>query len=687
LSLILITSIIPTLSTVYAAEDVIQPEEFILPRGEYKTGGILTIPQTDPYEHLNAYLWTCFPPNTLMYQKLICGNQEWGVSPQLAKSWEVSEDLKTYTFYLNEKVKWSDGVPTTSEDVRFSFGVIAPEMPMMQSLIENIDRIDTPDNYTVVFHLIDPDPLFIKFNLMYAPMVVLPKHIWEQVEDWTTFKNDDPKLWVGNGPFLIKEWKPDEYVRCVANENFWRGRPYLDEVRWVVIRMRDMQLMALEKGEVNYFSNLQGNEVPRILEEPEKFRIYQTLDKGFPFWVANNRRRPGNDTSFRHAMTYMVDRNQIIDVACQGYAVRQTHYLPELYRTGGWIPPEDITHDVNVTKAAEILDEAGYIDIDGDGFREYPNGDKMELEFVISRAGIRAKIANILIEVMNNVGIKTTGLMATVAMCNAKVYSPPWDYDFYWSRSGAASNDPREVLGWLHTEGRNWFGFYNETYDELWEKTLTIYDPEELRPLIWKLQEILAENEPFVPMQSFVYLYVVDIETFDGWSKAEGYGPLSQWWQYYNIHLKGSPGPVGSKLTLDIPASILIAETASFSAAIKDDAGVPIEGVYIDFSVNDIIVGAGKSNKDGEVSFTWPPTMAGNFEVKATWSGSMNYEGCESTAKTLKVETVTTPSPTPSPGPTPTPTPTPTPNYTPYYIAAVVVAIVVLVAGLYVRRS
>jgi len=329
------------------ANTVINPD-FILPRDKYPYGGDLRISQLSDFPSLNPFIssgaeWVV---TINVYECLVMLNPDWGISPWLAKSWDISEDGLTYTFHLQENAIWSDGVPLTSEDVKFTFeGWTTHNMPRMLPYVKNIKSIDTPDEYTVVFHLKARDNTFIPRTLAWPALCIVPKHIWKDISDWKTFLNDDPKLAVGSGPFKLKEWKKGEYCTIVANEKYWQGRPYLDGVTWIVIKMRDIQLMAFEKGELDIFRGLLGNEVPRFLKP--KYQIFQYKDPGLPQYYANNRRMPGNDTAFRQALAYCVDRQKLIDLAMYGYGVQPTHMLPPIYEAGGWIPPEDVTYDMD----------------------------------------------------------------------------------------------------------------------------------------------------------------------------------------------------------------------------------------------------------------------------------------------------------------------------------------------------
>jgi len=604
---------------------------------------------------------------------------DWMPYPWLAKNWEISKDVRTYTFHLWENITFSDGVPLTSEDVKFTWdGWKKQNVTQQRSKWENVDYIETPDPYTVVFHLKKSDGSFIESAISHFTSMVVPKHIWKNIENWNTFVNDDPKLAIGSGPFKLKEWKKGEYIRLEVNKNYWWGRAYADELIWVVVGMRDMQLMALEKGEIDMMY-INANEIPKFLD-PHKFFIYQVLDPGLPHWFPNHARRPGNDIAFRRAMEYMVDRNKIINLAHFGYGAIPSHILPPSYEGGGWLPPDTWTKPFNLTKAAKLLDEAGYIDVDKDGWREHPNGDKMKLDMVVSTAEAYVKSAEVIVESMQRIGINVKLGVYEGPTVTAKMTSK--DFDFGYSRWGPGGGDPIEPLNWYSSLGMGsmYAGWSNATFDKKLAEAKTLVDYKDKRAAIWELQRIMEENVAFVPHVTQFYIKVVRSDKWEPLPNTLPYGPWTnvQMFQFYNAHLVGAPPPIGTKLTVDVPKTAIKGEPMSISAILKDERGTPIEGVYIDFFIGGVSAGSRQTDSKGVAKFNWVMVNPGSFEIKGIFTGSLNYQKAESEAVTIKIEA-------PQPTPTPPPLPPPQPDYTMYYLAAAV--IIIIVGALLYRRT
>lgn len=651
-----------------------------LEKGDFEYGGELRIGRQTDFPGINPFTGTgaAWFYSTLVYENLISSGPDWKISPWLAKSWEISEDGLTYTFHLYENATWSDGVPLTSEDIKFTFeGWVTHEMNRMIPYVENVDRIDTPDAYTVVFVLKEVDGTFITTKLAWPALCIVPKHIWENFDTWK-IEDFTPEIAVGSGPFKFGEWKRGEYLRLVANEDYWMGRPYLDAITYIVIGMRDVQMMAFEKGEIDIFRSIYGNEVPRFLGNP-KYKIFQISDVGLPTWYANNRRRPGNDTAFRHAMAYMPDRDKIIDLVLYGYGSKPRHMLaPPAYDLNGWLPPESPLPEQNLTKAAEILDEAGYLDINDDGWREYPDGTQMKLYHSSSDNERYIRIAELLIEDMQSIGINVELEVLEGALWSVKAITSP-DVDFTFFRYGPGSSDPREPLSWLTSWGENWVGFYNETYDELFLEARMIADLDELRPLIWDLQRILFEQMPYVPLVNQIYIHVVNVENLAGWSNPPPYGPCTnfQHWNYYNIRLPGPTAAKSTNLAISVASTAMENEPVKIDATLTDDDGDPIENKYVDFLVENVGIGAIRTDSAGKASFNWIPTQAGDYDVKVSFAGDSEYATSASDIKLVSIA-----SKQPEPGPEPEPEPQP--DNTMLYLGVVIVFLVA-VALIYSR--
>jgi peptide/nickel transport system substrate-binding protein len=653
LSSILLITLLPIFTTnappVPLNEDGFpEPHPDLIPRDVYKYGGNFKIPRTNDWPSLNPFTWGNWQVCLNMYEQLVMVDHEWGASPWLAKSWEVSEDGLTWTFILDERATWSDGVPVTSEDVKFTFEEWdRQQMARQMPYTANIASIEAPDEHTVIFTTKEVDTTFVTRTLSWPSIVIVPKHIWENVGDWNTFMNDDPQYWVVNGPFIPKEWKKGEYLIIEHNDDYYRGRPYVDTITWIVIKMRDMQLMAFEKGEVDFFSPIYGNELQRFLT-PE-YHIWQVVDSGQPNWYFNTAKAPGNNTAFREAMSYLLDRDRILESAHYGFGIKAHHMMAVTYEQGNWVPPEDITHELDLVKAGEVLDAAGYLDVDDDGWRDGLDGNQMKLEFIISDYERYVKSTEIIVETLREAGLDVWVNVIGGGQLTAMRNQGYWH--MCYGRYGPGGGDPLEPLSWQLTTGANWIGFYNDTYDEVWYEASLLFDDDERRPLIWELQRILAENYAFIPHICNVNLKAMRVDIWDPLPNSRPWGPFSnlQFFHYYNVHLKGTPGAKATVLTVSVDGQPEKQVPIDLIATVKDSNGNPVADETVDYYISGLTIGLARTNSDGTAVFTWVPTIDGTFDLKTVFTSTTEYQQSESETQSIVVGAGEEPEPEPEP--------------------------------------
>jgi len=195
-----------------------------------------------------------------IYSGLIHLDEESNPHPDLAQSWEISPDGLVYTFQLRENVKWHDGEPFTSADVKFSFeNLVGKYNARGREAYRNIKAIETPG------------PLTVKINLKkaYSPFLgvltahdgcIMPKHVFDGTDVFKNPHNDANP--VGSGPFKLKEWKKGSHVTLARNDNYFKkGRPFLDSVIFRIIPNAATRAIAFETGEINVVTTVPGEAV------------------------------------------------------------------------------------------------------------------------------------------------------------------------------------------------------------------------------------------------------------------------------------------------------------------------------------------------------------------------------------------------------------------------------------------
>lgn len=182
------------------------------------------------------------PFSSYAYEGLITKNREGGYDGWLAESWEANDDASIWTFHLVKNAKWHDGQPFTSEDVKFTHDYLKQKKLWLSSVISKVDHVECPDENTAIFYLKTPFPAFLD-SLSHCPGVgIIPKHIWEAVDDPDHYADDK---FIGTGPFKFDNVIQDQYVKLVANEDYHGEKPQVKEVILKIITNKDSQILSL----------------------------------------------------------------------------------------------------------------------------------------------------------------------------------------------------------------------------------------------------------------------------------------------------------------------------------------------------------------------------------------------------------------------------------------------------------
>ena len=467
---------------------------------------------------------------------------------ELATDLSYSPDHKVLTIKVRQGVKWHDGQPLTAEDVAFTINMLAQKPYMYyHGYFTSVDHAEATDKYTVKVYFKEPDAGFIATAL--ASMNVMPKHIWEPIikKEGDKFAKYAPKIpddLVGSGPFKIVEYKPTQYVKYVANENYWvEGKPCIKELIVVFIKESNVALLAVEKGNVDIYDGwVTAESVPKLLATPG-VSIHVYISPYFYHWGMLNTRWPFNITDFRRAMAFAVDKQTIINTLLLGYGMPGSPgVVPPVGPNAYYYNPNVANayyFDLNMT--AKILDQLGFKDVDNDGWREAPNGKDFSFEiYPPSYDIVRVRAAQMIADWLSKV--PGGGIKAVVRVLDWKTVWPlihDGKVDSYLLGSGWAND-----ISWLYRrfhsrpEGTgNWARYSNPEVDKLTEQLRTTFDPEKRKELAWKIQEYLAKEAPIVTLYYRKMINPYRTDKFDGFFKPADDGLVNRW-TILGIHLK-----------------------------------------------------------------------------------------------------------------------------------------------------
>jgi peptide/nickel transport system substrate-binding protein len=284
-----------------------------------------------------------------------------GLEPRLATSWKGADDGLTATFHLREGVKWHDGQPFTSADVAFSaLQVWKPLQNLGRVVFKALEKVETPDNYTAVFHFSEPTPFQLIRNALPALTSVLPKHVFDGTDIAANPANE--KL-IGTGPFKYAEHKNGEYYRLERNGDYWgEAEPYLDEIIYRVLPDRAAAAGALEAEEIDLaaFSAVALADLDRISKVPGMNVIskgYEALTYQLVVEI-NHRRKELSDPRVRQAIAHAIDRDFVVKTIFLGYAKPSTGPVPQY--DSQFYTSDVAAYSFDVAKANALLDDAGY---------------------------------------------------------------------------------------------------------------------------------------------------------------------------------------------------------------------------------------------------------------------------------------------------------------------------------------
>ncbi|MCW3141970.1 MAG: ABC transporter substrate-binding protein [Methanophagales archaeon] len=476
---------------------VVASEEKVVKFGGSTLGGDFGYPSPYAfYPRGMGYIYLSFGFDTLTWK------DETGVIPWLADSWEMSDDGKAWTFHLHRGVKWHDGEAFTADDVKFTFDYMKEHpRPKWFKSLEYIDRVDALDDSTVVIHLKKPVADFLVTIAGDVP--IIPKHIWSGVEDPKKFRSKEAVI--GTGPFKLVEYNKEEgYYLWEANEGYFKGKPLVDKL--ISTKVSDTAL-ALKTGHLDEASYWRKDiDVVAEFEDNPNFKIIE----GPGYWVLqlifNCEKYPTNITEFRHAISYGIDNDEIIQKVVHGGAIPAN---PGILQPGiEWHNPDLLGYEHNVTRANEMLDALNFIDSNGDGIREYPTGEDMEFELItISKFSREAELIQSQLE---EVGIKIN----VKPMDKSTVDTILKEGNFFLAINGHGGCSYPDIL-----EAPDWPAstYHNDSYDSIFEEQATTMDFEERKQLVYQLQETIADDLPVYALYHPKRWAIFNPEKLDTW--------------------------------------------------------------------------------------------------------------------------------------------------------------------------
>lgn len=424
--------------------------------------------------------------DTLLFRGLTKPDKENKVTPDLAESWEISEDHLVYTFTLRKDVQWQDGKPVTAKDVKFTFDQI--QNPQTNTPISGefseISKVEVKNDYEVVMTLHRPfPPLLDKLKIG-----IIPEHLLRGEDLHTTDFNQNP---IGNGPFKLKEWGNNHTITLERSESYYGNAPKLDEVVFKAVPDANTRVLQLKTGEID-LALLQANQLAST-KDTDPYSVYELSTADYRAVMYNFDFPLFQDKLVRQAMNYAVNREEMVQGLLAGKGEPAYGPLQESWAGISNTEMEGSSYDPQ--KAEQLLKEAGWVK-GNDGVLT-KGGERFEFELVSSvQDTMRMALANVVSE-----QLKPFGVIAkpTPIDQNAIEYDGEEALIIGW---GSEFDPDDHTYRLFHSdeigEGRYNFGSYqNDQVDEMLQKARTTTDINERKYFYQKFQQELLNDPPY----------------------------------------------------------------------------------------------------------------------------------------------------------------------------------------------
>lgn len=416
----------------------------------------------------------------------------------------VSDDGKTMkiTYKLRPDVKWHDGEPFTSADVKYTWEAVKDEKFIAESKdgTSQVESIDTPDELTVIVNYNTVLPTFASTLFTFG---ILPKHMLEGTDLNTSPYNETP---VGTGPFKVAEFARGQYVVTERFDDYWAkaengdALPYLDSIIFKMIPDANTLLTQLRSGEVNMVVSTPYNQAPQV-EAIEGIQLIKGPLLSWQHLDFNFKNPTLADLAVRKAVAQAIDRSIMIK-ALGGFPEAIKSPVVPVFEFYDSNTPE-VPYDV--AAANQTLDDAGYA-MGGDGVRA-KDGNRLSYKFTVqSGNGTDEVVQQVIIAQLKAVGIEVTADNQTGVAYREARYKG--NYDLIYGR-WITSADPVYSVFWGTGGANNGQSYSNPTLDAAFAKFETTLDPAIRKEGAAEFQKILAEDLPTISLTTNVALIAV----------------------------------------------------------------------------------------------------------------------------------------------------------------------------------
>ena len=440
----------------------------------------------------NSVTWPAMPcySNLVVYDQTKRLGRADTIVAELAEKWSWQDNYRNLVFFLRRDVKWHDGQPFTSKDVKFTFDVVreAAEAPAKLRInprkewYANVDAIEAPDPYTVVFRLKRPQPSLVAMLASgYSP--VLPAHVPLA---------EHRSRCIGTGPFKFKEWKRGQSVELVRNPDYFvKGRPYLDGVRYTVIVERGTRVAALQAGQIDVA--YPGETTLSIAEQLQKsvpgMVFTETASNVSENLLLNTRKPPFDNLKVRRALSFAIDRRTYTQTVHRGAAIVGASLAPKPWGVWGLLDrdlgqlPGYGGAAAGRAQARKLLAEAGF-----------GPANPLRVELVTRAIAIYLDFAGFVVSDLKQVGVEATLKQIDTAQWHPMVTRREFQIGANLTGLGVDDPDANFYENFSCGSPRNYGDYCNEEVGRLIDQQSQEIDAQKRLALVWQIQKKLEED-------------------------------------------------------------------------------------------------------------------------------------------------------------------------------------------------
>jgi ABC-type transport system substrate-binding protein len=627
--------------------------------------------------------------------------------PVLAQSWTFNELTLTWTFHIRQGVTFHDGTPLTADDVVFMFKHAREGTTYSSNIINAFDanangvctaaEMDTAitkvDTYTVTMKMGSAYGLFLTTT---AGLPIMPKAIWENhlTADglidvkWGT----DKAATISTGPWKYKEGTSNSYRIMEKYTGYWGKNqttplgykmypPNIDQLYFKIYASIDTAILALQSGEVDHLPwAITPGRVASLQADPNIKLFYQS-ENGYYYVAFNQKFDPMGSLAFRKAVSHVIDKDQIVNVYMSGYGSKGDAVEPPFWGKEAWYNDtvEKYPFDPDFSTPNALLDAAGFLDVNGDGWRELPDGTPMQKITILTPPAdydpIRIRAGQLIAKNMRD-GLHINAEAKALDFDTLVTRLQSMDFQMLiigWSLSADPVGNVFDIIG--PRANQNTFGFWSEAnpnpfYKDLFgvvtradAQTQTLADEvlrlEALAKTSFNVSDQIkytrwAEGSIADAIPVNVLYYRVNIEAatnrWTGWVSYLGqiFGPGSNLFSLGNLVKSGAAGggvaataSVNAGLTM--PGKVLVGDTVDAYVKVIDNAGAPVSAATVTVALKGVggpvtaTVGAASTttNADGVFAFNLTGTVAGYSYVNVTATKSGVSSNATSTLRVV----------------------------------------------------